>query len=370
MNKFPIAFLLVILGLMGCAETPPKNTELHLQGKWLVEANGEVMLDPQTSGLKAWRGKLVSVSDGSAHVSQRKKLHIIDPESASLQAQPLKMIMSDKVEKSCFADYLADAPDLEAIAVDPRDDRVFVLVTEDATRSSGMSQACHLRYKNSGSTDYPTVLIRLELQADNTVLMTDVRPIQFAESFAVGNFPNDGIEGLSFAPDGTLYLALEKDKKSNARIFSIKIDEQFWQTEEFAQVSDPQLEFPSISSGNHPINGMDYFAVEGHKGFLIAGARNDSQLWVIDLEKKIPTKVLPLQFLAPTGNDEPNCQKWEVMDNASLEGLAVSGNTIWTINDPWKLHYMDNVQCEANRAKYSKMAPLLFSLSADPAWFE
>ena len=58
------------------------------------------------------------------------------------------------------------------------------------------------------------------------------------------------------------------------------------------------------------------------------------------------------------------------MDNASIEGLAVIGDTLWLVNDPWKVNYMKNLQCEANRARYEGMAPLLFNMPIDDAWFK
>ncbi|GAA0853999.1 hypothetical protein [Aliiglaciecola litoralis] len=363
MNRFVTISLVVAVVLCGCAEKQPKPTApLSLQGQWLVETNGEVMLDPQTSGLKFWRGKLLSVSDASADQSQRKQLHIIDPLTAQLAADSLPMMLSERVQQSCFAGYLSDSPDLEALAIDPRNDNVFVVVTEDATRSTGMSEECHQRYKMTGSTDYPTVLIRLELQDDNSLLMTHARPIQYDPVFNLGDFPNDGVEGLAFGQDNILYLGVEKDAKGHARIFSLQINDDFWLSDEFAAVSDPQLFIPTYDSGNHPVNAMDYLPVADHKGFIVAAARNDDQLWIIDLEKQQPTRIVSLQFLAPTLTSSSDCEPWELMDNASIEGLAVANGRIWMINDPWRKNYMLNVQCESNRPKYQKMAPLLFSL--------
>ncbi|WP_193362870.1 protein disulfide isomerase family protein [Aliiglaciecola lipolytica] len=368
MNKLGL-ILLVAIGLTGCAEKQQTPQKIALQGQWLTEQSGEAMLNPQTSGLKGWRGKLLSVSDGSADISQRKQLHIIEPNTAAVLAESLTFVMSDRVQQSCFAAYLNDAPDLEALAVDPDDDKVFIVVTEDATRSESMSESCFEKYQNSGSTQYPTLLLRLELQENNELLVSHVRPIQFQASLQIGDFPNDGIEALAFGPDDTLYLGMEKDKKVKARIFSLKIDDDFWLSEEFAQVTDLQLNLPKYDSGNHPINGMDYLPRENHPGYLVAAARNDNNIWLIDLAKQKETKVIAVEFYAPTHSKEENCGPWELMDNASLEGVAVVGSTIWMINDPWKRYYPDNIICEVNRVNYEKMAPLLFSMPVDPNWF-
>lgn len=370
MNRQTCFALALSLALFACTEQTTHSDDLVLRGQWLLEFNGEVMSDPQTSGLKLWRGKLLTVSDASAIATQRKQLHIIDPAKAQLAERSMPIHLSERVQQSCFAGYLNDAPDLEALAVDPNDDRVFVVVTEDATRGTGMSEECHQRYRNSGSTDFPSVLIRLELQQDNNLLMTHVRPLQFDLAFNLGNFPNDGIEGLAYGLDNTLYLGMEKDSNDKARIFSVQVTPGFWDTDDFVAVKDEQLLLPEFSAGNHPINGMDYLAVKNHKGFLIAAARNDDQLWIIDLQRQSPTKIIPLQFMAPTGVDNAECEPWELMDNASLEGVAIVGDTIWMINDPWRKNYLRNVKCETNRAKYEVMAPLLFSLKVDPIWIK
>ncbi len=363
------AFLLVSLLLTSCSAS---NTEapnkLSLDGRWIVEPDGQVMLDPQTSGLVRWRDKLLTVSDGSAHPSQQRKLAKIDPQSTTLSSERMVITMTDNVLKSCFALYLGEKPDYEALVVDPDDDKVFYLVTEDASRSGGISGACAKRYKHTGSTDYPTLLVRLELKGD-ALLMTHVRPLQFAPEFKVGDYPNDGIEGMAMSPERMLYLALEKDMVGNPRIFSLLIDEEFWQNQDFASVSDPQLKTPAFDRGNHPINGMDYYITATGQSYLVAAARNDDEIWFIDLAKKRETIVVPLQFMAQVDSPDTSCPEWELMDNASIEGIAVDGESLWLINDPWKKNYLKNIQCNANEQRYKKMAPLLFKMPINPDWF-
>ncbi|MDU0112010.1 hypothetical protein RT723_03125 [Psychrosphaera aquimarina] len=363
-----LVILVVLLSMYGIYQTPDTVTDakVTLKGQWITETNGQVMLDPQTSGLKHWRGKLLSISDGSAHQSQSSQLHVIDPKSAVLDEQDMSMTMSENVTSSCFAPYLAYKPDFEALAVDPNDDNVVIIVTEDARSIEGLSAECAKRYQNSGSTDFPSLLVRLYIHDNKSVEMTHVRPLQFAAEFEVGNFPNDGIEGLAFGQDNQLYLALEKDIHTQPRIFSVQITKDFWNTDEFAKVLDPELRLPQFTAGNHPLNGMDYLAIDDHPGYLIAAARNDNQLWFIDLSKQNPTKIITLDFMAETNDN--SCEPWELMDNSSLEGLGVIGSTIWVVNDPWKRNYLKNINCPSNQANYEKMAPLLFSLPVAEEW--
>ncbi len=340
-----------------------------LAGAWIMEAAGGVMLDPQTSGLTHVDGMLYTISDGSAKEYQRRRLHKIDPASATLAPRPDDMGMASRVRRSCFSQYLADEPDLEALVADAEQPNVFYTVTEDATRTGALSDRCQQRYEATGSTDYPTLLVRIEKHDSGNATMTHVRPLQFPLEYAVGDFPNDGIEGMALGQNRTLYLALERDNAGNPRVFSVTLDDSFWDSTDFAEVTDPGLQVPAFDSGRHPINGLEYYQPAGAaSGFLLAAARNDNELWVIDTAAEKPTRKIALQFTAP-GGDPENCAAQEVMDNASIEGLAVIGDTLWLVNDPWKVNYMKNLQCEANRSRYEGMAPLLFSMPLDASWF-
>jgi hypothetical protein len=364
-----LSFLAIYLSTSYVLADDNIHQQVTLKGQWLTEENGKVMRDPQTSALKLWKGKLLSLSDRSADLSQQKQLHIIDPATALVAEKSLVMTLSDNVKQSCFSQYLADKPDLEALAIDPKNDNVFYVVTEDARDGVQLSTECQQQFQNTGSTKYPSLLVRLEL--DNlTLSMTHVRPLQFSASYDIGNFANDGIEGMAFGQNNILYLGLEKDNKGLARIFSLQITDEFWQSDEFAPVVDTEVVLPKFTKGRHPINGMDYLPVDNHPGYIAAAARNDNQLWIIDLANKAPTKVISMKFLAPTHSKSKQCTNWELIGNTSLEGVAVADDKIWLINDPWKKHYMENVKCESNRDNYKQFSPLLFSLPVSKHWFE
>ncbi|MFT4994955.1 MAG: hypothetical protein ACI965_001997 [Paraglaciecola sp.] len=370
MKVHGIVLLVVFSLLSGCTETKINTSHkdaLVVQGRWVTEQDGQVMGDPQTSGLIKWRGNLLTLSDRSAHASQRLRLRKIEQASGRLQPGDMPMKLSERVASGCFAAYLSGNPDLEALAVDPDDDRVFYVATEDAS-SATLSEACQQQFAHSGSTHYPSLLIRLVLQADNSLTISHVRPIQFSADMHIGDFPNDGLEALTFGTGRSLYLGLEKDSRDQARIFSLKIDAAFWQNIDFAPVREVKLRLPKFDQGNHPINGMAYYQHQG-AGYLIAAARNDESLWIIDLAAQKDTRIVPLKFDAPIIPGDTSCGEWERMDNASIEGVAVDGSTLWLINDPWKLVYAKNIQCELNRTKFENMAPLIFSLPIQDQWF-
>jgi hypothetical protein len=364
--------------LVSCGKNPESaqvdhkmqaDQKMQVNGHWIMEQDGQVMLNPQTSGLVKWRDGLLTVSDRSAHPSQRLRLRAISKENTLLSGPDLPMILSEQLKSSCFASYISDNPDLEALVVDPDDDKVFYVVTEDGSYAEPMPEICQQKLHNSGSTNYPTLLIRLEMQTNNTVLMTHVRPIQFTAEMQIGDFPNDGVEGLAFGQARTLYLSIEKDSSKHARVFSLQMDSDFWQTDEFAVVTAFDVKLPVFDSGNHPINGMDYYQTPDGREFLLAAARNDETLWVVDLSGKKETVIVPMKFFAETKAGGDGCESYEAMNNASIEGVAVVDNTLWLINDPWKAVYLNNVKCEQNREHYEIFAPLLFSVPIQASWF-
>lgn len=342
-----------------------------LVGTWIIDIDGEVMLDPQTSGLKYADGYLYTLSDASADESQLLRLHQVSLESSQIIKKFGPTEYNQTVQDSCFFNYLSNRPDYEGLV--PISAGVWVFVTEDASRSEPLSAACQETYAETGSTVFPTLVVRLVLEGDQLII-THVRPIQFAQDAQVGDFPNDGIEGLTITKDKRLLLGLEKDANAQARVFELPLTEDFWSKQGFAQASDSQLLLPTFTSGNHPINGMDvYYPNSSSQGYLIAAARNDDELWVIDLAKKKQTTRIKLSFLAPSdtsmNNNDTMCEDTHLMDNASIEGVAVAGDKIWLVNDPWKRNYMKNVVCAADEARYKRRAPLIFNIDINDAWF-
>ena len=357
------------------AESQTENKSIELVGTWITDLDGDLMLNPQTSGLKYDNGHLYSLSDGSAHETQILRLHQI---SMTDDARVLKKFgpteFSENVRNSCFYQYLSYRPDYEALTPIPNEDDAWIFVTEDASRSEQLSNKCQQQYGESGSTFYPTLLVRVQVKGEG-LEVTHVRPVQFPKTALVGDFPNDGIEGLTVTRDNRLLLGLEKDLSKHARVFEIALDNDFWQDQGFAKVQDSELLLPRFEAGNHPINGMDVFYPSPESdGYLFAAARNDNELWIIDLAKKKPTKKIKLTFLAPSdisqNTAENICEATHVMNNSSIEGVSVVNNTVWMINDPWKANYHKNIVCAADQSRYLQNSPLLFKIDIDNNWFE
>lgn len=372
-----LSVLTISLVTFGCG-TQVKETSINitdathtdapivLNSFWIRDEAGRSLLDPQTSGLVEWRdSSLLSIPDGSADVSQVLQVLQIDPVNNRIVAK-MPITSSETVQQGCFGEYLSDRPDLEALAIDPEDDSIFYTVTEDARRYS-LSPECAAKFKETGSTEYPTLLVRMQLnQAGDAIQITDVRPLQYSPDMKIGNHANDGIEGMTFGEGRELFLALEKDDNFAARIFSVSLDEGFWASSEFVQVKDEKLDIPTFDDGRpHPINGMTFTKYQGAP-WLIAAARNDNEIWLIDANKKQNTKVIKVDFLAEVFSDNANeCPEFEVMDNFSMEGVAVMDDELWIVNDPWKQNYMKNVQCPANTQNYQRNAPLLTKIKLE-----
>lgn len=332
------------------------------KGQWVVNDNGQPMENPQTSGLTAWRDGFLSLSDRSAELHHQQRIHFIDT-SAQLAPVSLPIHYSQTIRNSCFGEYLTANPDLEALAVSPHNDQELVMVTEDASYSP-LSRECAEQYSPTGSTPFPTLLVRLLFQQDHW-LASAVRPVQFSKSQGLGNFPNDGFEGLVFDKNSTLYMALEKDGSGNPRIFTVDITDSFWQSQTFVEAQSPEISVPSFSKGRHPINGLSLYTDSLGTEWLIAAARNDNQLWLIDTNDQHETRIIDVEYYSSSTPSNDECEPQKVMHTSGIEGVAVAHTSLWLINDPWKEQYLHNIECDADAQTYQQFSPLLFEIPLD-----
>ena len=197
-----------------------------------------------------------------------------------------------------------------------------------------------------------------------------IRPVQFPQEAKVGNFPNDGIEGLAVDDHQNLYLALEQDMVNKPRLFKTRLTQDFWLRDNFVKVIDANLSLPVLDDSDHPINGIEFLPspILGHPGYLVAVARNDDELWVFDLTNRIPPFVQKLSFYVST-DDSGLCPAYDKLVQTALEAVTIHNGTVYLINDPWKQHYADNIQCGTHTDKFKRMSPLLFKMPVDPRWY-
>ncbi len=346
------------------------NAETALTGQWLTDLEKQTLLDPQTSGVTFRKGELVVVGDQSAHESTRMKLFRIDPNTAAAITQPIQITIADSLKNSCFYNYLADKPDLEALTWDRLDDTTLITVTEDASAYK-LSNECSKKFNQSNSTAYPTLLLKIQVDSALTrAEIVAVRPVQFPLEAKVGNFPNDGIEGLAVDDHQNLYLALEQDIANKPKLFKTRLTQDFWLRDNFVKVIDANLTLPVLDDNDHPINGIEFLPspILGHPGYLVAVARNDDELWVFDLTNRIPPYVQKLSFYVST-DDSGLCPAYDKLVQTALEAVTIHNGTVYLINDPWKQHYADNIQCGTHTDKFKRMSPLLFKMPVDPRWY-
>jgi len=344
--------------------------EIALTGQWIRDLQQQPLKDPQTSALTWRHDELISLGDQSADPSMRMKLFRINPKTANFNHAPIDISISEAVRQSCFGDYLANSPDLESLTWDRLDDLTFITVTEDASRAQ-LSPNCAKKYAQTNSTSYPTLLLKISINPDfSTAEITAVRPVQYPLESKVGNLPNDGIEGLAIDDHQNLYLALEKNTAGMPAIFKTRLTADFWAKDNFVKVIDANLTMPPLDNKGHPINGLDFLPspIPGHPGYLVAAARNDDQLWIFDLTNRVMPFVQQLSFFVATDHSGL-CPVYEKMVQTALEGVAVHQGKIYLINDPWKQHYPDNIQCDVNAAHFNNMSPMLFEMPVDPRWF-
>jgi hypothetical protein len=351
--------------------TPLTFAEQALSGQWVRDEQGQTMLDPQPSGLTWWHDELLMLGDQSAEPSMRMKLFRLDPKTSAYKTAPVNIEVSAEVRAGCFGDYLINSPDLEALTWDRIDDTTLITVTEDASRAQ-LSPACSKKFSQTNSTAYPTLL--LKISTDKTLskaTITAVRPVQFPLEAQVGNLPNDGIEGLAIDDHQNLYLALEKNMAADPAIFKTRLTPDFWAKDNFVKVIDANLTLPPIDKNGHPINDLEFMpsSIPGHPGYLLAVARNDDQLWIFDLTNRVAPYVEQLSFYVPTDNSGL-CPVFERMVQTALEGITINNGKIYLINDPWKQHYQDNIQCDANAENFRRNSPLMFNMNVDPRWFD
>lgn len=348
----------------------PVTAEQALTGTWLSDSQFKPLPDPQMSGVTWHRDNLVMIADQSAAPDMRMKLFRFNPHNATLTSTPVPITLSKAVREGCFGDYLANSPDLEALTWDRVDDTTFITVTEDASRAQ-LSPTCARKFSQTNSTKYPTLLLKISIDANfSRAEISAVRPVQFPLEAQIGDQPNDGIEGLAIDNLQNLYLALEKDLSGKPALFKTRLTADFWAKDNFVKVISANLTLPKLDERPHPINDLEFLPspITGHPGYLVGIARNDDQLWIFDLTNRVAPYVHPLSFYVKTDNTGL-CPQYERVVQTALEGVTVHDGQMYLVNDPWKLHYAENIQCDINAEHFNAYSSLLFTTPYDPRWF-
>ena len=311
-----IVFLTLVVALGSLpARLVAENGPLKLRGRWVLDPAGKAIgPDSFRRGLQPsallWRGSsLLSVGDQRSQFPGH--LFRIDPESGRLLSAPLKITPPEKKpgENSHFKAYRSiPNSDFEGLAALPDGSRLYG-ITED--KIPGLS------------------VLSVERQ---TVRLENLVEIRFPEKLRPWqNDKNFRLEGITLADTpGKAYLAFERAADELPRILELPLKD----IESGPAVATRELgiSFSKVTRRKDKknsllnINDIQFLRRE-KRAWLVALARDQERILLIDLEETRVVRWIDLDLRGPTG---------ERIHWVSPEGLAIDprGERLWIINDP------------------------------------
>jgi hypothetical protein len=344
-----LTLTLALAGSVCFAPAARAGTAVELRGKWVLDSDGKAI--PPSSfrrGLQpsalAWRrGELWSLGDQRSQYPGH--LFRIDPRSGRLLGQPLRLRLPARKdgENPQFEIYRGiPNSDFEGLAPHPDDLNTFFAITEDK-----VPWVVEIRLTDKGKS-----LAAGIVQLSQIRLPGNPRPWRDDSNFRM--------EGLAVSDDArTLYLAFERADDDLPRIYSAPLS--------IARAGKPfQLQAVPVRFAALPPRGDKararlnindiQFIRRGKRPFLLAVARDQERLLVIDIQAGKVSRTIDLDFRDPDGQ----AILW-----VSPEGLAfdAAADRLWVINDPDSVrgNYRRRDQPEAT-GLYAEFAPLLFEM--------
>ena len=334
---------------------------LVLKGKWVLDAQGRgVGPDSfrrglQSSGLMFRGGELWSVGD------QRSQYpgHVfrIDPDTGRLIGSPLELRLPAPRdgENRHFGTYRGiPNSDFEGLTAHPRDARRLFAVTEDKVPWIAEIEV---------SEHKPSSPPRLSIRS-----LTEIRfPAGLEPWRGDSNFRS---EGIAISDDArTAWIAFERASDELPRILELPL-ESVGKAPSLTpeELSVPFAALPRRSDKAQArlnLNDLQFLRWK-RKAYLLAVARDQERLLVIDLESREVKRRVDLELRDPAGRRI----YW-----VSPEGLAFDAarDKLWIINDPDSVR--GNYRARASEAasgRFAEYAPLLFEtelsaiMRADP----
>jgi len=345
------ALLWTLASAAAAAEGPkesPKASPLLLEGRWVLDQEGKAVRPReferglQTSALLTRGDLLWTIGDQRGEWPWA--LLAIDPATARLRWGPIKLRLGDPPGGNpLFAEYASIRnSDFEGLAADPKDASVLYGITEDKRQW--------------------VVKIRLdEKSSPPGAVIEEITALEFpADLKAYRDDSNYRIEGIAVSDDGrTMYLAWERATDNLPRIYSLPAAEGC--SGKTARPREVPIPFAAVAPrADKPsalLNLNDLaFLRHGGRPLLLAIARDQERILVIDLDEAKVKSTLDLDLRAPGG---------EAVMWVSPEGIAVdpARDRLWIINDP------DSIRGNYRRAgdqtaegNFAAMAPLLFEM--------
>jgi uncharacterized protein YjiK len=324
----------------------PQAPPLLLEGRWVFDPEGKAVRPReferglQTSALMA-RGDLLWTM-GDQRSEWPGALLAIDPGTARLRWGPIKPRLEEPAGGNpLYAEYRSIRnSDFEGLAADPKDASTFYGITEDKRQW----------------------VVKLRLEEKSTppeAVIGEITALEFPPDLKpYRDDPNYRVEGIAISDDGrTMYLAWERAADNLPRIYSVPAGEAC--SGKTARPREVPIPFaavgPRADKPNALLNLNDLqFLRHGGRPLLLALARDQERILVIDLEEAKVKSTIDLDLRAPGGE----AVRW-----VSPEGIAAdpARDRLWIINDP------DSIRGNYRRAadpaaqgNFAAMAPLLF----------
>ncbi|MBI4582527.1 MAG: hypothetical protein HY717_00645 [Planctomycetes bacterium] len=318
------------------------------RGRWVLDGEGNpVKPRPferglQTSALVFYRDRLWSAGDQRSEYPGR--LLEIDPKTARLAGPPIRLPCGESVTPGPLVDAYRGIrnPDYEGLTVHPRKPDTLIAVTEDKQQ----------------------LIIEIKLAFEGSSVQASIVQItglEFPPGLAAfKDDPNYRIEGVAASLESPkLYLAWERAKDNRPRIFQISCEEAA--RGGAVKPAEVPMDFgavpPRADKPRALLNLNDLQALKvGGKELLLALARDQERMLLLDPEQGLVVRAVDLDFQDPGG---------EKILWVSPEGLAADPHTkrLWVINDPDSIagNYR-LLKDQSAEGRFADMAPLLFEL--------
>jgi DNA-binding beta-propeller fold protein YncE len=332
-----IVVILALPILIDCCPLLAQPGALHCKGRWVLDQQGRPVAPPvpqgrmqglQSSGLDYDGKSLWTVGDQRSNFPGY--LLRIDPESARLAGDPIKLEVTSQT-KGVIPERLSTGnPDLEGLCLKRGDPLLFYIVVE-----------------NDGNY----ILESHYRTGDTTAAVLRVLSARFP-SPPVGGDSNARFEGID-ADGDTLYVAYEKDGAGRPHVYRGSLSANSTEVE-LTDLPVPFLRVPP-RPGKGGINVNALKLLRGKAPTLIMVARDQERLLLYELA----TAKLSYVDLEFRDADDREIY-W-----TSPEGIALDphGDRLWVITDPDSLRGNYRRRDEANASgNYAAMVPLLFEI--------
>ena len=336
------------------AENPiPGGAPLVSRGIWVADTDGKptppgsFTRGLQTSGLIFREGELWSIGDQRSQFPGQ--IFRMDPGTARLLERPVKLEVPGETtgENPEFAAYRRiPNSDFEGFALHPLETGSLYAITEDK-----VPWVAEIRLEKDPEGPAPHHRARI-VQLSRIRFPADAEPWRGDLNFR--------FEGCAIHDDGkTFFLAFERAKDELPRLYRSSLDAA-------RSGKEIELEKVLVAFGDVPprkdkpearlnLNDIAFFRHEG-RPVLLAVARDQERLLIVDLEKKAVTRYVDLDLLDPTG---------AAIEWASPEGVALDAprGRVWIITDPDSVGKSYRARAEsAPTGQFADYSPLLFEL--------